>query len=226
MFNPVVLANRGNLGRDLEQPYAVIQDALDPDFAEQLYNELIMFDQWSNDSEQTFQLEGLPELDADYTYRRKSIFINSPLAPGTLATLDTYFNSDACLEWISDVSGRKCDNFVGSATRFEPGDHISRHNDNLTVRKRDGSTHRRVVTINYWLSRHWKPGWGGEFVWETPRAEIVPTFNTLVMFLPGPSTHHWVNPVTESATEPRLSLTGWFSTVIKKGEKKLKLKRG
>jgi Rps23 Pro-64 3,4-dihydroxylase Tpa1-like proline 4-hydroxylase len=223
MFNQAVLEDKDSLRQGLEQPYYVIQDALKPEFAEQLYSELLIFDQWSTDSEETFQGEGVPELATDYSYRRKSVFTNSKLAPKALAELNTYFNSDACLAWMTDVSGRKCDNFVGSATRFEPGDHITRHNDSLTVTKPDGLTHRRVVTINYWLSKHWKPEWGGQFVWETPRAEIVPTFNTLVMFLPGPSTHHWVQPVAGSATEPRLSITGWFSTIYEKGMSALKL---
>ena len=226
MFNHAIIDDRGSLKRGLQQPYHVIRDALEPGFAEQLYNELLAFDQWSIDSEKTFQGEGVPELQADYTYRRKSIFTDSPLAPPALAKLNAFFNSDACLAWMTDVSSRKCDNFVGTATRFEPGDHITRHNDNLTATRSDGLTHRRVVTINYWLSKNWEPEWGGQFVWETPRAEIVPTFNTLVMFLPGPSTHHWVEPVAASVTEPRLSITGWFSTTYAKGGSKLKLNLG
>lgn len=208
-----------------DKPYQVIRDALEPEFAERLYNELLIFDQWSTDSEKTFQGEGVPELQAGYTYHRKSIFTNSPLAPAALVELDAYLNSEACLTWMSNTTGRKCDNFVGNAALFEAGDHISRHNDNLTVHK-DGIAFRRVVTLNYWLAKNWHSDWGGRFVWETPRAEIVPSFNTMLVFLPGPSTHHWVEAVSDAATEPRLSITGWFSTAYTKNQGKLKLNLG
>jgi Rps23 Pro-64 3,4-dihydroxylase Tpa1-like proline 4-hydroxylase len=226
MLNSLILADKDNVKQGLNQPYFLIKEALDPKVAEQLYRELLQFANWARDSEKTDQGEGVPELEKDYSYRRQSILASSPQAPTTLAKLNTYLNSAELLSWISDVSGRKCDYFVGSAARFGPGDHITRHNDNLTVTKSDGLIHRRVVTINYWLTPDWLPELGGQFVWETPYAEIVPTFNTMVIFLPGPSTQHWVEPVAESVTAPRLSITGWFSTTYQGGGGNLRLNLG
>ena len=62
MFNQAILDDRDSIKRGLEQPYYVIHEALEPEFAEQLYHELLTFYQWSIDSEKTFQGEGIPEL--------------------------------------------------------------------------------------------------------------------------------------------------------------------
>ena len=226
MFNSLILADKEGVKRGLKQPFYVVKEALDPKYAEQLYDELLQFNHWTGESEKTFQGEGVPELNKDYSYQRQSIPTSAPKAPATLLKLDAYLNSTEFLTWMNDVSGRKCDYFAGSATRFGPGDHITRHNDDLTVTRSDGLNHRRAVTVNYWLTRDWQPDWGGQFVWETPYTEIVPTFNTLVIFLPGPSTQHWVEPVAESVPEPRLSVTGWFLTTYNKGGGRLRLNLG
>lgn len=40
--------------------------------------------------------------------------------------------------------------------------------------------------------------------------EIVPSFNTLVLFNVGENTHHWVGPIAPDVAEKRLLVTGWF----------------
>ena len=89
---------------------------------------------------------------------------------------------------------------------------ITKHNDSYTRKKEGGRIQSRVLTFNYWLTKNWLSDWGGKLIWENPYAEIVPTFNTLVMFLPTQISHHWVEKVAETVTEPRLAISGWFMT--------------
>lgn len=67
-----------------------------------------------------------------------------------------------------------------------------------------------MVTFNLYLTKQWEAAWGGRLVWKNPRMEIVPSFNTLVLFSVGENTHHWVEPIAPGVTEKRLSVTGWF----------------
>ena len=55
-------------------------------------------------------------------------------------------------------------------------------------------------------------GMGWQFVWENPKNVINPEFNTLVMFLVGPDSHHHVTEVRGNGDNDRIALTGWFYT--------------
>ena len=68
----------------------------------------------------------------------------------------------------------------------------------------------RAVTFNYYLTKQWNEEWGGSFVWEKPHSVLVPSFNTLVMFLVGPGSMHHVEPVVSENKIKRLAITGWF----------------
>ena len=81
-----------------------------------------------------------------------------------------------------------------------------------------------MVTFNLYLTKRWEAAWGGRLVWKHPRMEIVPSFNTLVLFNVGENTHHWVEPIAAGVTERRLSVTGWFlNTPDRHGAPKKKL---
>jgi Rps23 Pro-64 3,4-dihydroxylase Tpa1-like proline 4-hydroxylase len=70
----------------------------------------------------------------------------------------------------------------------------------------------RAVTFNYFLTKQWDPAWGGQFVWEHPYKSINPEFNTLVMFLVGPDSNHYVSRIEDCGDNLRVALTGWFYT--------------
>ena len=54
MLNSLILADKEGVKRGLKQPYYVIKEALDPNYAEQLHDELLEFKHWTGDSEKTY----------------------------------------------------------------------------------------------------------------------------------------------------------------------------
>lgn len=231
MLNERLLQDSNWLSQGLRQPFLVIENALQQDKAEALYRELEAFENWESESENSFQgkaREQLEKLSPQYTYRRRSIDLLSAQAPPTLQALKDYLLKESTLAWMSDVSGRRCDSFNGRAVLYGNGDYIAEHNDYYNKELADGSVISRSVTFNYYLTRDWREEWGGRFVWKNPYREIIPSFNTLVMFLVGPQSHHWVEPISEDAYGKRFAITGWFTAARKKEEsrKKLNLKLG
>ncbi len=217
MINPNIFNDKNEMIEGLKRPFLLLEEALVPDLAERLSQELLESRHWDRQS----------ITDPGFTYRRDAIVLGSEGAPPVLEELHAYLGSESCLRWVSEVSGRACDSFQGAAAIFKPGDQISRHNDKRILTREDGSRAVRAVTFNYYLTRHWDAGWGGRLIWENPYTEIMPSFNTLVMFNVGEGTHHWVEPVKEGVSTPRLSITGWFMSSLPAAAdpaKKLKLK--
>lgn len=208
MLNQRLLSDRQTAKERLREPYFPIEGALDEEFAEALRAELLNCEGWETQGDFTMVERGS---GADFKYSRAGITMGGN-EPPLLASLHDYLNSRLILDWASDVSGRKCDFFEGTATKFGPGNQITRHNDSYTRRTAEGKIQTRAMTFNYWLAKDWLPEWGGRLVWEKPFAEITPTFNTLVLFLPTEISEHWVEPVTKHALAPRLAITGWFMT--------------
>lgn len=93
--------------------------------------------------------------------------------------------------------------FDGSAARLLPGNEIGVHNDNADL--------MRTIGFNLYLSKHWQPEYGGEFVLLNPHVVVAPVFNRLSLFRVTSSSHHKVNQVSEKAKEGRLAISGWFS---------------
>jgi hypothetical protein len=88
---------------------------------------------------------------------------------------------------------------------YKPADYASPHTDFMQMRS----------TAFLWnLSKDWDPSWGGAFYW-SPAGNMedgfhYPAFNTLLLFLPTPSSVHMVTPVTKNAKGKRLVLGGTF----------------
>jgi Rps23 Pro-64 3,4-dihydroxylase Tpa1-like proline 4-hydroxylase len=201
----------------LKRPFLLLENALIPAVADRLHAELVQSAYWDRQS----------IADPGFVYRRDAIVMGSEHAPEILNDLHAYLSSEECLAWVSEVSGRACDSFQGAAAIFKPGDQISRHNDKRILTRDDGSKTVRAVTFNYYLTKQWDARWGGRLIWENPYTEILPTFNTLVMFNVGQDTHHWVEPVHDGVTTRRLSITGWFMSTVPgdaNPAKKLRLK--
>ena len=211
MFSKHLLTKTQDLKISLMQSYIVIENALDEDFANQLRDELLSSNQWNNRNITI----------GDFVYKREEIRLESPTAPQAIQQLYNYLCSEKTRRWASEISDKKIDNFIGAATIFPKDGHISEHNDYYTYEEPGQPRQSRTLTFNYYLSKEWDPENGGNFVWKSPRATINNTFNTLVLFKPGPLTHHWVEPVKANIKEKRLSITGWYTSYIDKNKFKL-----
>lgn len=91
------------------------------------------------------------------------------------------------------------------ATRYIPGNFLTRHND---VVEAEG----RLIAYVFGLTSHWHPDWGGLLQFFTPDGKPTqvwtPTINNLVLF--EVTQPHAVTYVTPFAQFPRYALTGWF----------------
>jgi hypothetical protein len=116
-------------------------------------------------------------------------------------------NNTKTKDFMQEISGRDSS---GPTRDIEPswyklGDFSAPHND---------FTQMRSIAFLWNLSKYWDPSWGGAFHW-SPAGNMedgyhYPTFNTLLLFLPTPSSVHMVTPVTENAEGKRLLLGGHF----------------
>lgn len=231
MFSKEFIEGKDSVAEGLRQPYLVIPNALETEKAEALYRELAASAAWDSQDESALSdadLKKQAALTPSYRFKRDYIGLDEPGISGTVRELRDYLRSAGCLQWMTDVSGRNCNGFIGGAARFSPGNHIAEHNDYYVGKDVDGAAYNRTLTFNYYLTKNWQPEWGGSFVWKQPHAEIFPSFNTLVMFLVGPMSSHLVKPVNELATSPRLAISGWFVTRREQNEtmkNRLALKR-
>jgi Rps23 Pro-64 3,4-dihydroxylase Tpa1-like proline 4-hydroxylase len=230
MLNPRLLEDTEPVRQGLMQPFLIVEDALLPESAEELYNDLLHFEGWHSDDQSNFSerhVNTMARFTPEYTFQRKQIKLGEHPAPRSADAFFRYLNSPEVLKWASAISGRRCDMFRGSATIYRENDHIAEHNDHYVMTRDDGTTVTRALTFNYYLTKGWDPEWGGRFFWKTPGTAITPTFNTLVLFLVGPASHHHVEAVNKMARVPRMAITGWFHTVrtpTQHHERKLNLK--
>lgn len=142
------------------------------------------------------------------SYRMKTAQSNGNEKLVFLGEVFEYFNSEAMLEFIREVSGAE-DILSADAqlTRYTTGQFLTRHRDVV-----EGRDRRLAYVLGF--TREWHPDWGGllQFYEEdgTPREAWTPRFNSLALF---DIRHiHSVTFVTPFALEPRLSLAGWFRT--------------
>lgn len=225
MFGKTLTEDRDQLQAGLQQPYLIIENALLPKFAEQLYQELMTTDIWEQSDKSSFTVKEQALIPAGYSFTREIINLESEQLPGSVRKLFEYLKSDKCLQWITEVSGRKCDSFSGACARYLGGNYLSSHNDLYMRKLNDGSVTTRVITFNYYLTKNWDTDWGGSFVWEKPHTRITPSFNTLVLFPVGHESIHHVEAVSDNATIPRLAFTGWFTVTRPPGYRKLDISR-
>jgi Rps23 Pro-64 3,4-dihydroxylase Tpa1-like proline 4-hydroxylase len=221
MFGKTLLEDKQFMKSGLEQPYLIIKNALLPEVAEQLYQELMKTNLWEKSDKSLFTKKEQALLPDSYTFTRENINLEDDGLPVTVKSLFEYLKSNECLQWISEIGGRKCDDFSGACARYYGGNHLTSHNDYYMKRLADNSVTTRTVTFNYYLTKDWQSEWGGNFIWEKPYDRIRPEFNTLVMFFVSNDSFHHVEQVSSQATCPRLAITGWFTTNRKPGSKKL-----
>lgn len=211
MLNPAILDNKQEIREQLRQPVLVIKNALQEKKAEQLYEELLSSCAWVKQDRKT----------QDYTFNRDIINMENDAAPPALKELYGCLMSEEMRRWFSEVSGRQCDSFKAAATLYNRGDRLTEHNDRYIYEEPGKPCYVRALTFNYYLTKAWDPGWGGNFVWKEPYRLISPAFNTLVLFNVTTNSHHWVEAVTGDAGEKRLSVTGWYLSEVKQEKYKL-----
>lgn len=136
----------------------------------------------------------------------KTSYLESGTAPTQARNLFNFLNSSEMLSFISFISGKtglvEAD---GQYTRFGPGHYLTRHSDNI-------ASENRQLAYVIGFTPKWHPDWGGllQFYEKngSPRDAWSPEFNSLSLF--DVEHIHSVTYVAPYASEPRLSLTGWF----------------
>jgi Rps23 Pro-64 3,4-dihydroxylase Tpa1-like proline 4-hydroxylase len=117
-----------------------------------------------------------------------------------------FMSSAEVLDRLSAMTGADGLDFADAqATRYMPGDFLTRHDDNVAGK------HRRLAYV-MGLTSGWRPEWSGLLMFvdeaERPVEVMSPRFNALCLFaIPQP---HSVMPVAPYAQEPRISVTGWI----------------
>jgi len=122
--------------------------------------------------------------------------------PPELRKLGCILDSTATKSQLSDITGCDCrGTFQIGAAGYNSGDYSFPHND-------DGGL--RSVSFLWYLSKGWRPEWGGQFVWCPTGAMITPEYNTIVLFKVSPSSLHFVTQVSHNARDRRLAIVGFW----------------
>ena len=138
-------------------------------------------------------------------------FVNIIKEPGRnlesstiLGEFGAFLTSSTVIGLVKAITGETAIDFGDSfATRYRPGDYASMHNDGIDARK---------AAYVYGLTKSWRAEWGGLLLFHGPDRQIdgglLPGFNVLDLFkIP---VEHSVSVIAPFASEPRLSVTGWF----------------
>ena len=138
-----------------------------------------------------------------FWYERHKVTLDDD---GVLGDMFNWLNSDALLETIAKITSiPQYGSAIAQATRYQRGDFLTRHQDNVTKERR-----KVAFVIN--LPPRWHPDWGGLLQFYelngTPRDAWNPDFNSLSLF--DVSHVHSVTSVSSFAPEARLAVSGWF----------------
>lgn len=220
MLNQDIFSDKEKMQELLRQPVVVINNALESDVAEELYQQLIESRLWARQGPDEAKSE---EYRKGFNFKRDYIDLDNPDAPPAVTAVYNYLISEEIRKLFSEFCGNQCDSFRASATIFNKGDHITEHNDLSIYERANMPKYKRVLTFNYYLSKNWDPAWGGNFIWKKPYQVINPAFNTLVLFNVTTNSEHQVDPVLVDTDVKRLSITGWFLQEMKKDKFKLSI---
>lgn len=125
---------------------------------------------------------------------------------GLLAEAAAMIRAPETLAAVSAMLGEDVTSVSAQATRYRPGQWLTRHRDDP-----QGETRRLAYVLS--LTERWHPDWGGllQFFEDDgmPRDAWMPGLGALALFRV--SHVHSVTYVAPWAQAPRLAITGWFS---------------
>lgn len=136
-------------------------------------------------------------------YSLQDEYARAPDLP--IARVTEFLQSRAFLDFGAGIIGAPVDGVRAQASNYRRGDFLTVHDDS---HRKD----ERLAAFTLGFTRGWRPDWGGQLLFHDARGDVergfAPRFNTLTVFKV-PRTHS-VAPVAPYASQPRLSLTGWF----------------
>jgi SM-20-related protein len=121
-----------------------------------------------------------------------------------------FMSSPEAMSFLSSVTGMEDIVFADAqATRYSPGDFLTRHDDNVAGK------HRRLAYV-LGLTPEWHAEWGGLLLFSNAEGDvvetIVPRFNGLSLFSVPQA--HSVSYVAPSSPHARTSVTGWLRSRV------------
>jgi hypothetical protein len=171
-----------------------IPNAFDDELAERAYAGLSATRNWA-----PFERFDLPF----FHYRHHNIY-NPPDLPSEIAPFRRALGSRSTKARMTRLTGCDCEGDLAlGASLYLPGDYSLPHTD---------GAERRSVAYVWYLTKEWKPDWGGHFVWCPTGAVANPAFNTLVVFRVDHRSLHFVAPVAPTAQGRRMAVNGWWTT--------------
>jgi hypothetical protein len=173
----------------LDGKLVVIRDAFIPEFAEHVWKQIDRDDlNWTN-LDHNFDSQHIAgHISFKYALTDKNAYSTE------LLDVLNMLNHPITTGFMEAISGRKCSGPTGNIvpTWYKPEDSSSPHTDFQGTWS---------VTFLWQLSKDWDPSWGGAFYWGPSKTVedgyYYPTFNTLLLFLPTPTSMHAVMPVTD-----------------------------
>ncbi|MCY1008118.1 2OG-Fe(II) oxygenase [Nannocystis pusilla] len=192
-LDPAVLARQDDIAAQLAAGRAVvIRDAMRRDLAERVGAALDAAGRWR-----------VVEAFGRSPHYRHHVLDEDDAAGPAVADCRALFGAAASRDLAAALSGRDCGGPLElGATRYVAGDFAAPHADHKLA---------RTVAFVWHLARDWDASWGGQFVWCPSGAQVVPSFNTLIVFNVAAETVHAVTPVSPYARGKRLGVTGWWS---------------
>lgn len=145
---------------------------------------------------------------AGFAFIHRSFALQDELArsatnPG--AEITQFLQSRAFLDFGAEIIGQPVHGVRVQASHYRKGDFLTLHDDSHS---RDD----RLAAFTLGFTKGWRPDWGGQLLFHDRAGDVsrgfVPRFNVLTVFAVPQA--HSVAPVAAYATQPRLSLTGWF----------------
>lgn len=190
-------------------PYVVIDNLLDPAFAQQVAAAYPTFE-GAMAQGKTFM---------DVNERKKVQVTDAKLFPGPVAQLNRLLASPEFLADLSYVAGipnlLADEQLVGGGMHITgPGGRLDVHVDFNLIQ--DRKIHRRLNLLLY-LNPTWNESWGGQLqLWDENvkncRKAVTPKLNRCVIFQTSEISFHGVVPVTTAAPYPRISFATYYYT--------------
>ena len=185
------------IGRAIENGRAVvIPQAFAPDLAQRVYAALEQSENWKPyDGHKPF-----------FHFHHHNLYGWSDLPP-EVRECARILGSTPTKLLLSVLTGADCRGPLSiAASMYLPGDYSLPHND---------AHDARSIAYVWYLTKDWRPEWGGQFVWCPSGAIVNPSFNTLIAFKVSSQSLHFVAPVSQRARGRRLSVNGWWRRASK-----------